>query len=377
MDSDMEYKQKRIHEEQLAVAIFNRFSCTAGDCPYTCCRDWNTIGIDDVALQRYRQEKDIMAGVDEKRKRFLYSEKYICYFLSQQGLCNLILQHGEESLCKTCRSFPRIQMQRGDVTERSLSNGCPEVLRLLDAEKEPLSFVYSAEAFPEGYETDKGILVRNCMIDLLQLRDIPLYIRCQMLYLFSERYGKGGMQTVASFSDACFLFALTEHVAGMPCDTRKLMGVLHVIFNAFAEKCREYQPYDKYISPYESMSLDIEQEQFDAVMRRYHVFLERYGLLLEEIAVQFAFRQFYEADAAKLTGQVVALMIQLSMTAYTAFLNLLSQEELTDTDVYVICAFYARGVEQNRDSMLQLIKDLQAEPKLQDGSLQFLTHILR
>ena len=377
MDTDMDYKAQSNREKQLTVVVYDRFSCTAGDCPYTCCRDWNTIGIDDVALQRYRQDRGIMAGVDEEQKQFCFSEKLICYFLSKQGLCNLILRHGEEVLCNTCRSFPRLHIQRGDVTERSLSNGCPEVLRLLDAEKEPLSFVYLAEAFPEGYETDTGILVRNCMIDLLQLRDIPLYMRCQMLYLFSERYAKGGMQTVVSFSDARFLVALTEHVAGMPCDTGKLMGVLHVIFNAFAEKCREYQPYDKYISPYEGMSLDMEQAQFDAVMRRYHGFLERYGLLLEQIAVQFAFRQLYETDAAKLTGQVVALMIQLSMTAYTAFLNLLSQEEMTDTDVYVISAFYARVVEQNRDSMLQLIKDLQAEPKLQDGSLQFLTHILR
>ena len=120
---------------QLTVAVYDRFSCTAGDCPYTCCRDWNSILIDEAAMQYYRQNASIMAGVDEERMQFRFSEKRICCFLSEQGLCNLILQHGEAAQCITCRAYPRLHIRRGEVTERSLSNGCPEVLRLLDAER--------------------------------------------------------------------------------------------------------------------------------------------------------------------------------------------------------------------------------------------------
>ena len=47
-------------------------------------------------------------------------------------------------------------------------------------------------------------------------------------------------------------------------------------------------------------------------IRNIHQTLKRYESLLEQVAVQFAFRQFAETESEKLTGQVIALMTTLN-----------------------------------------------------------------
>ena len=52
-----------------------------------------------------------------------------CPFLCADGLCELQRTLGEQSLCRTCRDFPRWEVLLSDRVEQGLSPACPEAAR--------------------------------------------------------------------------------------------------------------------------------------------------------------------------------------------------------------------------------------------------------
>ena len=87
---------------------YDNFVCIADKCPETCCAGWQ-IEIDKDALKRYRDKK--IETVDFKHECFYQDKEKRCKNLNEKGLCNLILEHGEDILCNTCRLFPRHSSQ--------------------------------------------------------------------------------------------------------------------------------------------------------------------------------------------------------------------------------------------------------------------------
>ena len=90
---------------------YEAFSCTADACEDTCCAGWRIV-VDEEALERYRAEK----GPYQKKLReavcwrdgtFRQDPLRRCKFLKKDNLCEMYQQLGADSLCKTCRTYPR------------------------------------------------------------------------------------------------------------------------------------------------------------------------------------------------------------------------------------------------------------------------------
>lgn len=67
--------------------------------------------IDDKALKRYRQTEGSFGNrlhnsIDWKEGSFLRYEGR-CAFLNEENLCDLYIEQGKDSLCRTCRQYPR------------------------------------------------------------------------------------------------------------------------------------------------------------------------------------------------------------------------------------------------------------------------------
>lgn len=166
---------------------FNEFKCIADKCKDTCCAGWQIV-IDEESLEKYKKIKGdyiwkVMAGVDWEEQCFRQGEQKRCAFLNENNLCNLYINVGEDSLCKTCRDYPRHAEEFEGVREVTLSASCPEVARILMERMEPIRFI--TEEVPEEEETlefgdfdpflysviEDG---RNAMIEILQNRALPI-----------------------------------------------------------------------------------------------------------------------------------------------------------------------------------------------------------
>lgn len=167
---------------------YPEFHCVAGVCEDTCCAGWQ-IAVDDRSLRRYRAHrgtyrKTLLRSVNWKEKSFRQDKEKRCVFLNEQNLCDMYCHLGAESLCRTCRLYPRHIEEFENVREISLSVSCPEAARLLLYRKEPLKFKEFRREGEETYDEFDELLYfqlvesRSLMIRILQDRDLDLKLRC-------------------------------------------------------------------------------------------------------------------------------------------------------------------------------------------------------
>ena len=173
---------------------FNEFKCIAGNCPDTCCAGWQIV-IDDESLKKYKKIKGdyiwkVMSCVDWEEECFRQDNDKRCAFLNLDNLCDLYKNVGEESLCKTCRDYPRHTEEFEGVREVTLSASCPVVARILMERMTPVHFV--KEEHPEEEETEffgdfdpflYSIIEdgRSAMIDILQNRNLSMKVRTMLV----------------------------------------------------------------------------------------------------------------------------------------------------------------------------------------------------
>lgn len=132
-----------------------RFSCIGGECPLTCCdaARWG-IYIDDEKLEWYKNLNDefrdeVYSAIDFKGKYFktrehVYGDKGEfaprCAMQTDEGLCKLVLKYGDESLCDTCRLYPRNYVFVNDYIEHFVDVTCPVASGYLLDESVPIGF---------------------------------------------------------------------------------------------------------------------------------------------------------------------------------------------------------------------------------------------
>lgn len=140
---------KRVDMRYIRPEYYNEFSCTADKCPDTCCAGWQ-IMIDETSLEKYGAVKGAFGkrlrnSIDWEEGSF-YQYNRRCAFLNEQNLCDLYTALGGDSLCDTCRNYPRHVEEYEGLRELSLSLSCPIAAEI----------ILSQDKFPvlEEYEDD-------------------------------------------------------------------------------------------------------------------------------------------------------------------------------------------------------------------------------
>ncbi|MDY4251081.1 flagellin lysine-N-methylase, partial [Clostridium sp.] len=149
-------------------------------CKFTCCKGWD-INVDTNTYNKWKEKSELNYLLDNVRfiksngeNSYLIKKetKGVCPLLSEEGLCNIVINHGEEYLSSTCKSFPRIENNFEDVKEMTLSCSCPEVVNIISKMKEKI-YIESNEAL--SYIEDLGSLqIREALVNILQKEDITL-----------------------------------------------------------------------------------------------------------------------------------------------------------------------------------------------------------
>ena len=115
---------------------YDRFRCLAGNCPDSCCKEWE-VEVDTDSAAFYRKLPGAL-GDDlrhvlrcEDGKTYITIADRRCPMWRQDGLCRIQAELGEYALCKTCQEFPRLTHDYGDFVELGLELSCPEAARLI------------------------------------------------------------------------------------------------------------------------------------------------------------------------------------------------------------------------------------------------------
>lgn len=172
---------------------YDNFTCIADRCPDTCCAGWQIV-IDATSLENYGKisgtfGERLQKSIDWEEGIFRQNQRR-CAFLNQENLCDLYRELGADSLCDTCRMYPRHVEEYEDLREFSLSLSCPVAAEMILGCKEQVRFLEEeddVEEQEEEYEDFDIILfdwleeAREVLLEVIQDRSLPVSARMLVL----------------------------------------------------------------------------------------------------------------------------------------------------------------------------------------------------
>ena len=168
---------------------YKKFNCIADKCPDTCCGKWQIV-IDDDSLEKYEDyngeyRDELRRKVNWKEGVFRHGRSGKCAFLRDDMLCDMYIHMGKESLCTTCREYPRHTEEFENVREVSLSLSCPEVARILMNITDKVTFVTEEDDEDEVFDDFDYFLysnledIRETILNVIQDRSVDIRSRIE------------------------------------------------------------------------------------------------------------------------------------------------------------------------------------------------------
>lgn len=179
---------------------FKKFRCIAGECPDTCCVDWE-VDIDPDTSEKYLS---VSGELGEKIKKhlvtdetgcelFTLSDGDRCPFLNNCNLCEIHKDAGEEYLSKTCKLFPRFFDDFGNLREMGLGFGCPEASRIMLEDEEKFNLVLLEENEEESEEIDEAFLkellsLRTEIFNILEKKEFEFKEKINHVFILAKDF---------------------------------------------------------------------------------------------------------------------------------------------------------------------------------------------
>ena len=227
--------------------ILEEFTCIAGACPDSCCKEWDVLVDQDTAQSYLAMPGDLGDWIrghlrqDEDGDRYFAITDGRCPMWRQDGLCRIQAELDHGSLCQTCRDFPRLTHDYGDFVERGLELSCPEAARLIFSR--PAQWVErevpGGEA-PEYDPADMEVLLRtrDVMLTILadESRPVAETLALVLLYGYRAQDELDGGEAVDFDPAAELQFARTAAKPGDGAKIAEFYAGLEILTDAWRQR---------------------------------------------------------------------------------------------------------------------------------------------
>ncbi len=171
---------------EYVLSYYPEFKCVAGECKHTCCAGWE-MNIDKATLDEYKKHNShfsgkLFSGINFKKSKFETDKSGRCAFLNDKGLCEIIINLGEQSLCQVCRDHPRFRSYFDDRVETGLGFCCEQATKIILSYKNKIDMVLVNEVEKDSEPSfiEKQILnFRKQTLDIIQDRNIDINERIE------------------------------------------------------------------------------------------------------------------------------------------------------------------------------------------------------
>ncbi len=176
-----------------APKYYERFTCIADKCKHSCCIGWE-IDVDENTYEKY---KKLQGGYGEKIKEsidssetphFILCEDDRCPHLNEKGLCNIILNLGEDHLCHICREHPRFYNYTSLGKEVGLGLSCEEACRIILSSDDFSEMICLGDIDEDGEDFDGGFDPTSHRERIFSLLSDPSLAYCEKIKWLEEEY---------------------------------------------------------------------------------------------------------------------------------------------------------------------------------------------
>ena len=233
-------------------SYFDEFRCIAGDCPDSCCQEWD-VQVDAAYAKYYRGLPgalgDRLRAVlkDEDGETYMVIEDGRCPMWRQDGLCRIQAELGEAALCKTCREFPRLTHDYGNFVEMGLELSCPEAARLILTRKPGKTVTSDAPGGACEYDEEAMAVLkttRRQVLEILEDASRPVNVSLALALLYGcqaqAELDSGEMQPFDTVGALETAEAMAE--AADPCEIVEFFAGLEILTPKWAEMLAAPQP---------------------------------------------------------------------------------------------------------------------------------------
>lgn len=165
------------------------FHCIADKCTHTCCAGWE-IDIDPETCVKYRAMPGKMGeklrkniDFDDECPHFIMTPQNRCPFLNERGLCEIVINCGENALGQICTDHPRFTNWYGTRAEMGIGLCCEAACRLVLSKKDKFSVVYERDLDEDVLDTEieeAFFDYRDKLFETLQDRSLALSERIRI-----------------------------------------------------------------------------------------------------------------------------------------------------------------------------------------------------
>ena len=174
--------------KEYILSYYPNFKCIANECKHTCCAGWDMY-IDKKTLNDYKEINSDFAptlkkGINFKKSKFKSDKSGRCAFLNDSGLCEIIKNLGESSLCQICRDHPRFRSYFEYGEETGLGFCCEEATKIILSYKEkivPILMKDDGKEIKHSFIQEQVLNFRNQALAIAQDRTSSIEERIEKL----------------------------------------------------------------------------------------------------------------------------------------------------------------------------------------------------
>ncbi|MBE6052447.1 MAG: lysine-N-methylase [Clostridium sartagoforme] len=353
---------------------YDKFKCIADKCKYTCCKGWD-INVDIKTYGRWKENHDLNYLLDNVRfiksngeNSFIIKKetKGTCPLLSDEGLCNIVINHGEEYLSSTCSSFPRIENNFEDVKELTLSCACPEVVNIISDMKEKPS-IEANEAL--SYIEDLGSLkIRETLINILQKKDITIENKFMLSYniLFNildsdDLDYEALIEVLEDYKSEKYIKEELNKYRGYENRNNiKYLKELNSLFIDIIENYRNVSIFEEALKDIYKIAEGISIENTLEPWKNFKSLFEGYDLLLENFIVSKVLSSCVSDDLEELIIAFEMIILEYLFIRYAIFLRYCSNlnKEINIQDIKDYIVIFSRIIGNNSDAVIGFLLDI-------------------
>ena len=358
----------------LKIKGYDKFKCIADKCKFTWCKGWD-INVDNNTYNKWKAKEELSYLLDNVR--FIKSNgenSYLikketrgaCPLLSNEGLCNIVINHGEEYLSLTCKSFPRIENAFEDVKELTLSCSCPEVVNIISNMKEKIYI-----EFNEGlsYIEDLGCLkIRETLVNILQIEDISIenkLIICYDMLLNILDSEDLDYEALIELLEKCESknYIKEELNKQKDCENKDNIKELKEINSLFIDIIENYKNISLFEESLKDIYKFVNKINIDKLFNNWKEFktlFKDYELLIENSIVSKVLSSCVSDDLEEMIISFEMIILEFLFIRHAVFLRYCvnAKEDINIQDVQDYIVIFSRIIENNCDAVIEFLLDI-------------------
>ena len=391
---------------------YDDFKCTANKCIDNCCSNWN-IDIDEKTYKKYKKlkgkfGKKINNNISRNRSNYNYLQygkinlkNSKCSLLSEDGLCTIHGELGEEYLCNTCKVYPRQIRKYGEIYERNLSISCPEVARYIIKSKDNFSFNLEDEKLSDldkdyifdGKYNEKiyNILwdARSLSMEIIQFKEIEIWKRiaffkilCDKVQnIINEKQYDNYEEVLNNFREQITNIDVINSLDKISVIPDVKVKFIQSALQVRANQGTNNEKFDNLLKEYnELFNKDIDFkgniEKIIKKEKKFNTYLKEHKNILENLLIYLIYKYFMKSLHTKdLNAEVNNIILSYAMIKMLLLARYnKNNEELSEEDFVEVFYLFSREIEHNTVFLKNIYKDIKEAGY---DSLAYMTILVR